>query len=162
MPKPMNHDRICKLTPLICGDIAATLLPGKRAAWCHGLPGSTFEWYMGRGRKAYEARREALLAGREPPDETPDEAILCWFWEQVTEARSLGARARLARIAQGKHGWQGSAWILERCLRDEFAPPVRHEVSGPGGGPIQSVSGDEAIAKLEAILARRAGEPTTE
>lgn len=158
----MNHARIKNLTPLICADISATLLPGKRAAWAHGLPGSTFEWYMGRGRKVHERRQAAIIAGEDLPEETPDEAVLCWFWEQVTEARSIGARARLARIAQGKAGWQGSAWILERCLRDEFAPPTRHEISGPDGGPIQTVNGDDAIARLEAILARRAGGPAGE
>ena len=48
--------------------------------------------------------------------------------------------------------------VVRRRFPADWAATRAIEVSGPGGGPIQQVSGDEAIAKLSAILDRLAGE----
>lgn len=168
MPFTLDTDRIRRALPGMVQDIKTVLLSIERAAVANGLPKRSAMRYKARGEAVLAAREdweeacEALLSEwREaahasvdagdalppepvypsPPTETEDEQLLADYALQINAAMQAGVKARLARIAQGQHGWQGSAWIMERCFgtREEYSPPMRVEHSGRDGNPFEVV-----------------------
>lgn len=75
------------------------------------------------------------------------------FAAECARAEALGIAAALIRTRSGEPGWQGSAWFLERRHPEHFALRSKHEVSGPDGGPISVITGEQALARLESLLA---------
>ncbi len=74
------------------------------------------------------------------------------FSEALAEALAVAEVADVASIAKAaKDGqWQASAWRLERKFPDRWGRRERHEVSGPGGRPIE-VSRTEQAARLRLL-----------
>lgn len=76
----------------------------------------------------------------------------------------LTATKRKERTVRGT--WQAAAWQLERGWPEHFARTERHELSGPDGGPVESVVAigakaleDPAVqAGVDALLESAAGE----
>lgn len=152
MAPPLNHERIARSLPAICQDIRVACLPVHLAAAANGIPSRTFERYWARGKEVLDQREDEETPR---PEETDDERVLARLALAVREAQATKVRARLARIAQGDAGWQGSAWILERSpdTRAMFSPPKRLELSGPGGGPVEvQVTAEQAAADLDRLL----------
>jgi len=144
------RSRLEKALPEIIKNISAVLMRPERAASAAGVPPRTFMRYLSRGKEVYaarmdweEARDNAEAKGDKPPakpEENVDEQLLGDLGRAVEEARDKGLAGRLARIAQGKAGWQGSGWLVERSVfREEYAPPNRLEVTGKDGGPVLAI-----------------------
>ena len=109
-PPPRKPGRPTKATPTtlaILADAIATGLTDEQAADLAGLAVSTVRaWRTAEGE----------------------------FSAAVKKATALRLAARLARIEAGAPGWQGVAWILERTMRGQFAPPTaRQDLSHSGG-----------------------------
>lgn len=61
------------------------------------------------------------------------------FAAQIETAKSKRKMRALAVIMKAaKTTWSAAAWFLERTYQDEFAIKQRHELTGPGGGPIST------------------------
>lgn len=60
--------------------------------------------------------------------------------EAIEKGQAIGIARRLARIEKAaKAGsWQADAWYLERVHWQQFGRRDRAEISGPGGGPVES------------------------
>jgi hypothetical protein len=61
-------------------------------------------------------RRETLHAWRTDPE-------FAQFSNAIKAVQGERMRKRLARVDAGEPGWQGTAWILERCYAREFCRP---------------------------------------
>lgn len=82
---------------------------------------------------------------------------------QIEKARSKGELALLATVRAGKRGWQGSAWILERRWRGEYAK--RYDDQRRGQIEINKLEAEVDLSKAKADLARKStehiGDPVT-
>ena len=104
------------------------------AAAFGGISVDTFRHWLRRGRKireAYEAEGEEALTG---------------FWDReyiaLVELFELkDAEERLELLSKiksaGEDQWQANAWLLERKHGFTTSNTVKHEHSGPGGGPVK-------------------------
>jgi hypothetical protein len=79
------------------------------------------------------------------------------FYEDHQRAISEGQANLLACVQRAALAgdWKAAQFILACRHPDEFAPRHRTELSGPKGGPIATVSGNEALEKLAGLLAPR-------
>jgi len=78
------------------------------------------------------------------------------FYEQIKRAEAGGKVRHLKHVAEAD-AWQASAWFLERKYPEEFGRR-RVEVSGPGGGPIESADRSATAANASRILAEMTDE----
>ena len=81
------------------------------------------------------------------------------FCGAVKRACAERLRTRLERIATGAPGWQGTAWILERTMRGQFAPPkttAALEHSGGVGFVVSRSLADQISAARAAAGSARA------
>jgi len=170
MPYPLNRKRLLAAMPEIL--LAMSIPVGREtAAQAAGIPPRSFERYMARGRAARATLEDAIDAGQEPPTLSSDDAFLLGIYEQVEAKRSKAIIANALEIRQGAPNWQARAWTLERISREQYAPPVRHELSGPGGGPLETLQvvvsarnecrTELGLPPLE-IVQRKAGPPDKE
>lgn len=83
------------------------------------------------------------------PEGTSDHPVYEKFRNAIARADALFIRREIenikvaGRIPNAKTGqidWRASAWLMERRFQTEFGPKVSQEISGPGGGPIQTES----------------------
>jgi hypothetical protein len=100
------------------------------------------------------------------------ETFYRWFRDDVTfhdavEKAEADAEARaVAIVVRAAVGgtWQAAAWWLERRRQDTYALHPKMELSGPGGGPIQTeevgLDDHERVALRKAIDAELAKVPT--
>ena len=72
------------------------------------------------------------------------------FAEAVNQAKAKAEITLLTRISEGATGWQGSAWILERTRRDQYAPRVYAEFTVDR---IRGLNQKELVALIPAALA---------
>ena len=94
----MTKGRPTKMTPETVGKLAGLIALGltdEQAAACCDVDDRT------------------LTRWRKKPD----------FCRAVKKATALRLAQRVKRIEDGKAGWQGTAWALERLHRDQFSPP---------------------------------------
>lgn len=56
------------------------------------------------------------------------------FSEAVKKAEAERKAGLIIKIRKDS-SWQSAAWMLERLYREDFAPPVRHEITGKDGEP---------------------------
>lgn len=105
----------------------------------------------------------ARLAGIDPTTHWDWLASKPRYSLAVQRAMARGERTLLARVRDGRKGWQGAAWILERTRGHTYASKHRIEHSGPDGTPIQARSLTvDVIANLpDADLARLLSEQTS-
>jgi len=101
--------------------------------------------YLARGREA-RAKTGKL---------TPTETEYFEFLGAVEKAEGFRVQAALAQIvraAQDPKHWTAAAWLLERTHPDEYARPIRTEISGPDGGPVPvEVGASELLAQLRGL-----------
>lgn len=150
MPRKLDHKKIRAATEAVKKNVV-TLAPLRAVAWASGVAWQTFRRWLERGEKAHVSYQDILDGDTDiegPIQENPDDAVLREFYETITETLARAEIGLTARIREGKQGWQGSAWILERRRRDDYAPPSRVEVSGPSGSPISVMPVDEAVNRL--------------
>ena len=76
------------------------------------------------------------------------------FKEAINVAKAKAEITMLARIQAGGPGWQGSAWILERTKRDQYAPRVYAEITGSQIGAMDQKA---LMALIPAALAATGG-----
>lgn len=98
-----------KLTPEVMDSIAEDVFDGipiQIIAGCHALARDTiYKW---------------LRRGEEDLDLEVDSEYTQFFYK-ITVAERDRIKLLLARIAEGKSGWQGSAWILEKRWFKHFS-----------------------------------------
>lgn len=72
-----------------------------------------------------------------------------WFYDELKKNPEFAAKVEEAKVERkmralavimkaAKTNWSAAGWFLERTYQEEFAIKQRHEVSGPGGKPIQT------------------------
>lgn len=118
------------------------------AARAAGIGESTFYLWQEKGRKARAAKNLDDPFAR--------------FLEEIESARSRGKCRLLEVISRASAlDWKAAAWRLERSYPQEFGRFLRTEVSGPGGGPIETKRAPEDFsdAELAAILSGEEGSP---
>lgn len=59
-------------------------------------------------------------------------------WYIQRELRVIQAAARIPNMKTGQVDWRAAAWLMEHRFQFEFGPKATLELTGPGGGPIQS------------------------
>jgi hypothetical protein len=84
-------------------------------------------------------------------DLTPEEEQIRKMSETIKEAELLGQHAALAVIQRAANSgtWQAAAWFLERRNKKWSN---RTEITGPDGGPIQTVTVDDLDEKLRNLI----------
>lgn len=73
------------------------------------------------------------------------------FSDAVKRATAERLIQRIERIERGEPGWQGTAWILERTMREQFTPPtVKKQLdhSGQVDGTVTHVVTAEEMENL--------------
>lgn len=73
------------------------------------------------------------------------------YADAIKRAEGEFVKVNLEKIRDLGHSgekWQAFAWLLERRFPHLFALLERHEISGPGGGPIQTKSTVERVDEL--------------
>lgn len=120
---------------------ASVKLAGQAAGWAE----STTMEYLARGREARTKTGKLT-----PLDQSYSE-----FLADVEKAQGVMVQAALAQIvraAQDPKHWTAAAWLLERVHPEEYARPIRTEISGPSGGPIPvEVGASELLSQLRAL-----------
>jgi predicted mannosyl-3-phosphoglycerate phosphatase (HAD superfamily) len=83
---------------------------------------------------------------------TPAETELQKLCESIKEAELLGQHAALTVIQRAANNgtWQAAAWFLERRNKKWSN---RTEVTGPDGGPIQTVTVEDVDEKIRNLIA---------
>lgn len=104
-----------------------------------GVAESTFYKWMKRG----EDEILRLMAEEERTGETvePDknEAIYVEFVEAVKKAEAQGEVVAVLKVKSAfGNNWQAAMTFLERRHRERWGRSDRHELTGPGGGPIRT------------------------
>lgn len=115
----------------ICGYIAAGITK-RGAAAAVGIDESSFFIWM---QKAEEAIRESK-SGK-------NDLIYINFFKAVKKAETAFKLTHIKNIknAADEGQWQASAWLLERCYRDEYGKnKVEMEVTGKDGGAVETQS----------------------
>lgn len=128
-----------RLTPetqqRICGFVQAGA-PLPYACVAAGIPWRTCKQWLQRGRR-----------GEQP---------YAAFVDAWHAAKATWVAASVMRVtAAGAKDWKATAWLLERRVPG-FRPPSKHEVSGPGGGPIEvapPIPRREAMEELRRYVA---------
>ena len=145
--------RKSKLTPQAQNDIVSAIKAGnyqETAALYAGIDAGTYYRWMERGR----IEQERLTAGAEPDEaETPYRE----FREVIEKARASAEIGHVANITRAASDgtWQASAWFLERSHPQKWGRINRTEISGPSGGPIETVVDIDRIdEKLSALFER--------
>ena len=92
-----------------------------------------------------------------------DKTITNWrkkpeFFRAVKKATAIRLVQRLQRIEEGKRGWQGTAWALERLHREQFSPPKSTAAIEHSGGVGITVTAALA-GEIAAARAARAIQP---
>lgn len=126
------------------------------AAVANGVSKATFFGWMARGR----AERDRLAANPKlklKASETP----YLEFVDAIEQALAT-AEARyvllIAKAAQEPRTWQAAAWMLTHGPnKSKWAEVNRNEVSGPNGGPIETVVETVTDADLAALADRITG-----
>ena len=113
----------------------ASGVPPEVAAAYAGVVRSTYTDWLAKGRAAI-----ANANGNLPDVLATDE--YAQFALQVEEALATFVVGNSAHIAsagteRSEGDWKALAWQLERRFPQWFSRKMRHEVSGPDGGPIQ-------------------------
>lgn len=123
---PERHERIV--------GIIRVGLTVERACAMAGIAKPSFYDWLRRGARAREQPEEQRSA--------EDAACLAFLdaIEQAEAQAELRSVVRIGRAAESQ--WQADAWFLERRFPDRWGRRERHELSGPGGGPI-------AVAAIE-------------
>jgi len=106
--------------------------------------------YAGVSYKTFCIWRQQAQKDRDAGEDT----IYTRFAFKVEQSTAEMEFRCLARIETGKTGWQGAAWKLERKWPENYAAPQRIQITGKGEGPLQVVSGPEALAVYQAALDR--------
>jgi len=81
-----------------------------------------------------------------------EETIYTAFLDDFENIIAVMEYRCLARVEAGRAGWQGAAWKLERRFPDRWRQRTGIELTGANGGPVQTESGTEALARLKAEL----------
>jgi hypothetical protein len=144
MPKLVHRDAVPR-------DVAAKIIAFIRrgntietAARCAGIHRDTFYDWMKRGRKGQSGYRE--------------------FADQVDTAVAQAEALHVEVLREAsKDDWRAAAWILERRNPRDWARQDRTVVTGPGGGPIQTIdvtklSDDELQALLDGTYSPPGGQ----
>lgn len=143
--------RPSKLTPQVTQQIVQALQAGNYqdvAASYAGISKGTFYSWMDRGRIERDRQGSGL-----DPDET--EAPFLEFLNAIETARAQSEVRAVALINKAAQGgtWQAAAWFLERSYPNRWSRYQRNEVTGPQGGPIQHVVGEDSLlAALDRFL----------
>lgn len=176
MAIPLTPELLQKLTDAVsCGSSI------EDAARSQGIHQSTLFRWIKRGRDATKARQrgaeerpedEAFIALAEGVDTARAQARVealtiirrhaLGMPEKVTttttEQRPDGKTVTTTKIVErvATH-WQAAAWFLERRYPAEFALVNRMELSGPGGGPIETLEerAERLAEEATAFLAAR-------
>lgn len=83
---------------------------------------------------------------------TPDEEVIRELCEAIKKAEVSGQNAALDTIREAiKDGtWQAAAWFLERRNKKWSN---RTEITGPDGGPVQTVTVEDVDEKIRNLIA---------
>jgi hypothetical protein len=134
MPKRVG--RPTKITAEIQNEIVMAIRGGnylETAASYVGLSQSTLRDWIRRGAREHE-RLERDQDARPIKSETP----FLDFSVAVRKAQAASEVSDVAIIgAAARASWQAAAWRLERKYPDRWGRRESHEISGPGGGPLQ-------------------------
>lgn len=144
--------RPTKLTADIQQKIVSALTAGnyqETAAAYAGVARATFYNWLARG----QAERDSIAAGGKP---NKSEAAYAEFLDAVESARAQAEIRSVALIQKAANDgtWQAAAWYLERSHPQKWGRLNRTEISGPDGGPIETVDIDALDAKLVALFDR--------
>ena len=129
---------LTKLTPDTSEAILTALasgVPPEVAAAYAGVVRSTFNDWLAKGRAAI-----AHANGNLPEVLASDEyAQFAMEVEMALAKFVVGNSAEIASAgtARSEGDWKALAWQLERRFPQWFSRKLRHEVTGPDGGPIQ-------------------------
>jgi len=116
--------RKTKLTPELTRNICDRVrmgLPYRSVAELNGISEPTFYDWINRGEEAQSG-------------------LFFEFAKEVKKAKREGEAVLLARIqTAAREEWTAAAWILERRHPEDYVRRTESVVSGPGGGPIETV-----------------------
>ena len=145
-----------KLTPAtidaICKSFVA-LPVWSDAAWKAGIPSRTFDRWKARAKAAYDAWEDIAEAGTgDTFNEDEDMAMLRDMHMSMMTAEAEAKINAAAGVMKGSRGWQGKMAILERRFPADYGKVTKTELTGANGGPVQTESGTEALARLKAEL----------
>lgn len=141
----------CKLTRAVIAEVAK-LLPicmyVETVAATLGIHRDTFYEWRRRGKVAAEMRiRDEIIPHRE--------RLYLQFSDAVEKALADGEVRDLATITKASRDtdrrpgqWTAAAWRLERRFPDRWGRRDRMEISGPGGGPIQTMQAQIDVARM--------------
>src|SRR5258707_14105237 len=133
------------LTPELCDKICTALRAGnyiETASAYVGITKDTFYRWLKRGAHAADTNDTSKL-----------EAQYRAFHGAVREAIAVAEIRDVALIAKAATDqWTAAAWRLERRYPDRWGRRERHELSAPGGGPIQhaAIDPDKLAEKIAA------------
>jgi hypothetical protein len=72
------------------------------------------------------------------------------------ELENIKIAARIPNMKTGQVDWKASAWLMEHRFQFDFGPKATLELTGPGGGPIQTedktLSDPEVAERLKQSL----------
>ena len=68
------------------------------------------------------------------------------------ELAVIQAAARIPNMKTGQIDWRAAAWLMEHRFQTEYGPKAHLEISGPGGGPIQTEVKDLSDAQVSERL----------
>lgn len=143
-----------KLTPEVQEKIVSALNAGNyqdTAARYAGITRATFYNWLERGR----IERERIESGEKP---SKSEAIYVEFIEAIEQARANAEVRAVALIqkAATEGNWRAAQFFLERSHPQRWGALNRTEISGPQGGPIETMIDAETLdEKLTALLDKR-------
>jgi hypothetical protein len=73
-----------------------------------------------------------------------------WYYDELKKNPEFAKQVEAAKTKRKMHAlavirkaaltnWSAAGWFLERTYQEEFAIKNRHEITGPGGGPIATL-----------------------
>ena len=140
---PAVHKRLCEL--------ASKLLPYRTCAARVGVHETTLANWLKWG----ETEQNRRLADKEPD---PNHTKYLNFFQDFFDAIAAGQEYGVDLIWQGATV-DGRLALEIMARRDPKNWGKQLALTGPGGGPIQAITGEEALARLNTIISRRALPP---
>lgn len=137
--RPGNPQQIAAMAKVVRATLAG--LPRGRAADFAGIDRVTiYRWLDAENMDGpvYARFRNALARAE------------AWYIQR--ELRVVRGAARIPNAKTGQVDWRASAWLLERRFQSDFGAKVTQEISGPGGGPIQTEVKDLTDAEVSERL----------